>query len=152
MDPPWRSRLQLGQPQELEQQPLEWWYLRVWSRPWPLPGCSSLASEEATCSLAAADSSQPAPKTSVLRIPSLSNLSLTQLDGHTAPAVKLFELPRKSRPQIRIAQNDGPCFTMRSSKFTARDLESAAPKPSSYSTCTPVAGSHLKNAEAVPVK
>jgi len=101
---------------------------------------------------AAADSSQPAPKTSVLRIPSLSNLSLTQLDGHTAPAVKLFELPRKSRPQIRIAQNDGPCFTMRSSKFTARDLESAAPKPSSYSTCTPVAGSHLKNAEAVPVK
>ncbi len=51
-----------------------------------------------------------------------------------------------------VAKNDGLCFTIRESKFTGKDLESSAPKPSGYSTCVGASALRMKNAVAVLVR
>jgi hypothetical protein len=54
--------------------------------------------------------------------------------------------------QLTLAQNDQPCYAMRSYGFSADDLKSSDPRPSSYSTCAPTSSVRLKSAATVNSK
>jgi hypothetical protein len=51
-----------------------------------------------------------------------------------------------------IAQTHTPCYTMRSYNFTAHDLKSPNPRPSSETDCTPAASVQLKAIELQGIK
>ncbi len=53
----------------------------------------------------------------------------------------------KSR-QALLAQTNQPCAKLRSYNFTARDLKSPNPHPSSETDCTPASAAHLKTIPA----
>jgi hypothetical protein len=63
-----------------------------------------------------------------------------------------LERLRESKAKIlqlqgNLAQNEG-CFTLRSYGFTADDLKSDAPRPSTSTTCTPASTGKTKQAKA----
>jgi hypothetical protein len=65
----------------------------------------------------------------------------------TAKPAQAFEIPKVAHVTIQpsqVAQNDSACYALRSYGFTAHDLESNAPKPSSATTCTPRTAATMK--------
>ncbi len=73
------------------------------------------------------------------------------------PAVSFQPLGGKMSPQefaklksraALLAHTNEPCAKLRSYNFTARDLKSANPHPSSETDCTPASAGHLKTIPA----
>lgn len=89
---------------------------------------------------------QEAPPGSLLRIPPLSRQTFTIAEVQPVPAILRFVVTPSVRIKPQLAQNDGPCYTLRSYGFTDHDLQSADPRPSSATTCTPAASGQMKQA------
>jgi hypothetical protein len=91
------------------------------------------------------------PSVSPLHIPAYTHAPALITWQSDVPKVQ-FQIPRTARVQVQMAQNDSPCYTMRSYGFTRDDLNSNSPKPSSSTTCTPRAGAMLKGAGVAATK
>jgi hypothetical protein len=70
-------------------------------------------------------------------------------DIQTAIALERLKESKAKVLQLRgnLAQNEG-CFTLRSYGFTADDLKSDSPRPSTSTTCTPASTGKTKQAKA----
>lgn len=79
----------------------------------------------------------PAPYTT-LRVPPLSPKTIHRLG--TMDPQKL----------ILLAQNNGPCYTLRTYGFTTGHDPAEAPRLSSHTTCTPASKSHVRELVNAP--
>jgi len=72
----------------------------------------------------------------------------TSADIQTAIALERLKESKTKILQLQgnMAQNEG-CFTLRSYGFTANDLKSDAPRPSTSTTCTPASTGKTKQAK-----
>lgn len=87
-----------------------------------------------------------------LHVPALTHIpALVESASETAQSTQLYLASLLQKP-FTLAQNDRPCYAMRSYGFSADDLKSSAPTPSSYSTCAAPSSVRRKDAENVTVK
>jgi hypothetical protein len=77
----------------------------------------------------------------------LLNADKHPLDSN-AKALTLLN-PEKT---VLMAQTHSPCYTLRSYNFTAKDLKSPNPRPSSATDCTPASSVQLKAIEIQGIK
>jgi len=130
-------------------------------------GLACAASAAAQSGVVNPNPSQPiagAHATSSLQIPALTHIpALVESASGTTQETQLHTRQRlqeqltlaaqnELQKQLTLAQNDRPCYAMRSYGFNADDLKSSAPRPSSYSTCAPTSSVRLKDAESVTLK
>ena len=127
----------------------------------PLPRLLLLCLFGMTCAAGAAAQApavnphpaQPIPDThatSLLQVPALTHIPA--LIESTSETTQTTQLLRRLQKQLTLAQNDRPCYAMRSYGFNADDLKSSDPRPSSYSTCAPTSSVRRKDAENVNSK
>jgi hypothetical protein len=62
--------------------------------------------------------------------------------GHIAPATITIN-------PVIVAENTGPCYTIRSYAFTPTDPKTGVTKRAGYSTCQPATSSHLRDTSTV---
>jgi hypothetical protein len=137
----------------------------------PLPRLLLLCIFGLTCAAGAAaqspavnlSPSQP-HATAPLHVPALTHIpALVESASGTAQSTQLYlssilqkqltqTAQNELQKQLMLAQNDRPCYAMRSYGFSADDLKSSDPKPSSYSTCAPTSSVRRKDAESVSLK
>jgi hypothetical protein len=114
------------------------------------------AQSNRTTDIASAAAETPAPNPdNVSHIPAMTQSQDLGVAKPATPAdiqraIALDRL-RESKTKIlqlqgNLAQNEG-CFTLRSYGFTADDLKSADPHPSTSTTCTPASTGKTKEAK-----
>jgi len=56
----------------------------------------------------------------------------------------------KAQQTALLAQNNGPCYTLRTYGFTTGHDPAEAPRLSSHTTCTPASKSHVRELVKAP--
>jgi hypothetical protein len=92
------------------------------------------------------------PKTFHFNLPKDNNALLLNADKHPSDSnAKALTLLNK-KETVLVAQAHTPCYTLRSYNFTAKDLKSSNPHPSSATDCTPASSVQLKAIEIQGIK
>jgi hypothetical protein len=91
------------------------------------------------------------PHTATIRVLPFSATPFLMPTAKPNPAPDQSKSPADLGPVILSATTDS-CFSMRSYSFTAQDLQSSSPTPSTYTTCTPAHTLTLKETRATLVK
>jgi hypothetical protein len=118
----------------------------------PLRLVAALILTACASALSAQSSAPPQASISNIRVPAYSGNPLFKDSLTTQAPVTKFQTPNPPHAPAQMAENDAPCYKIRSSHFTPKDLESSNPRPSSSSTCTPPSGNLRKNADATATK
>lgn len=94
------------------------------------------------------------PKPFHFNLPKDNSAMLLNADKHpsdsSAKALTLLNQAKNST--VLMAQTHTPCYTLRSYNFTAHDLKSPNPHPSSATDCTPASSVKLKAIEIQGIK
>jgi hypothetical protein len=84
------------------------------------------------------------PKPFHFNLPKDNNALLFNADKHPSDSnAKGLTLLNQKKTTL-VAQAHTPCYTLRSYNFTAKDLKSFNPRPSSATDCTPASSVQLK--------
>lgn len=83
----------------------------------------------------------PQPSSPLATLPPLSANTIHRLEAQNA---------LKARKLSLLAQNNGPCYALRTYGFTPGHDPAEAPRLSSHTTCTPASKSHLRELIEAP--
>jgi hypothetical protein len=92
------------------------------------------------------------PKPFHFNLPKDNSALLLNADKHPSDSnAKPLALLNQKETAL-MAQTQTPCYTLRSYNFTAKDLKSPHPRPSSATDCTPASSVQLKAIEIQGIK
>src|SRR6185312_7350739 len=106
-----------------------------------LPAVLLLCTAGASAQTAAALSTQPAPLQNP--VPFVAPV-LPPLSPNTMHHLQEQAQALKAQQTALLAQNNGPCYTLRTYGFTTGHDPAEAPRLSSHTTCTPASKSHVR--------
>ena len=92
------------------------------------------------------------PKTFHFNLSKDNSALLLNADKHPSDSNAKALTLLNQKETVLVAQAHTPCYTLRSYNFTAKDLKSSNPHPSSATDCTPASSVQLKAIEIQGIK